>query len=101
MDIVFRILFVCAPTGKEFECSIDNELQMEIDRTKWKSDQHAEKMFSGRSFIPPRIVVSAIFTFPYSSRKHLRTKVTPDFHLTYHVIKMEEIWGQNQNDENG
>ena len=26
-----------------------------------------------------------------SSRKHLRTKVTPDFHLTY--SKIGEIWG--------
>ena len=59
-NVVFRILFVCDPIGKDFECCIDNELQMEIDRTKWRSDQHAEKMFSGRGFIPPRIVVSAI-----------------------------------------
>ena len=34
-----------------------------------------------------------------SSRKHLRTKVTPDFHLTY--SKMGEIWGRDQNDKNG
>ena len=31
-----------------------------------------------------------------SSRKHLRTKVTPDFHLTY--SKNGEIWGRSQND---
>ena len=28
----------------------------------------------------------------HPSRKHLRTKVTPDFHLTY-VVKMGEIRG--------
>ena len=33
----------------------------------------------------------------YAPRKHLRTKVTPDFHLT---VKMGEIWGRNQNDKN-
>ena len=31
----------------------------------------------------------------YASRKHLRTKVTPDFHL--HIVKMGEIWGWYQN----
>ena len=35
-----------------------------------------------------------------SSWKHLRTKVTPDFHLTY-IVKTGEIWGRNQNDKNG
>ena len=34
------------------------------------------------------------------SGKHLRTKVTPDFHLTYSK-KMGEILGRNQNDKNG
>ena len=33
----------------------------------------------------------------YTSRKHLRTKVTPHFHLTY--SKKGEIWGRNQNDK--
>ena len=32
-----------------------------------------------------------------SSRKHLRTKVTPDFHLTY--SKMGEISDRNQDDK--
>ena len=32
-----------------------------------------------------------------TSRKHLRTKVTSDFHLTY--SKNGEIWGWNQNDK--
>ena len=36
-----------------------------------------------------------------TSRKHLRTKVTPDFHLTYTVVKMGEICGWYQNDKNG
>ena len=35
----------------------------------------------------------------YPSWKHRRTKVTPDFHLTY--SKNGEIWGRNQNDKNG
>ena len=39
--------------------------------------------------------------WPPTSRKHLRTKVTPDFHLTYSIVKMGDIWGQNQNDKNG
>ena len=34
-----------------------------------------------------------------TSRKHPRTKVTPDFHLTY--IKIGEIWGRDKNDKNG
>ena len=33
-----------------------------------------------------------------TTRKHLRTKVTPDFHLTY--SKIGEIWGRNQHDKN-
>ena len=32
-----------------------------------------------------------------TSRKHLRTKVTSDFHLT--CSKKGEIWGRNQNGE--
>ena len=32
-----------------------------------------------------------------TSRKHLRTKVTPDFHLTY--SKNGENWGRIQNDK--
>ena len=40
-------------------------------------------------------VLQPLLSLP--SLKHLRTKVTPDFHLTY----MGEIWGRNQNDKNG
>ena len=32
-----------------------------------------------------------------ASRKHLRTKMTPDFHLTYG--KNGGKWGKNQNDK--
>ena len=42
--------------------------------------------------MPPRRQV-------FLSRKRLRTKVTPDFQLTY--SKKWEIWGRNQNDKNG
>ena len=37
--------------------------------------------------------------FHILSRNYLRTKVTPDFHLTY--SKIEKIWGGNRNDKNG
>ena len=37
-----------------------------------------------------------IFVIRFTSRKHLRTKVTQDFNLTYN--KMGEIWGWYQND---
>ena len=35
---------------------------------------------------------------PAPSRKHLRTKVTPEFHLTY-IVKLGEIWGRDQNNK--
>ena len=43
------------------------------------------------------IPLSIGMVHPLTSRKHLRTKVTPDFHLTY--SKMGDIWGRNQNDK--
>ena len=44
-----------------------------------------------------RLLPRAVLATGLPSRKHLRTKVTPDFHLTY--SKMGEIWGRNQNDK--
>lgn len=49
--------FDCASLiGMDFQGCFDS-VQTETDRAKWKSEQHAEKMFSGRTFVPPRIVV--------------------------------------------
>ena len=44
-------------------------------------------------------IIKTVLDFHLSgaSPKHLRTKVTPDFH---HIVKMGEIWGRNQNDKN-
>ena len=50
--------------------------------------------------VPGHCLLSTKYTYLTStSRKRLRTKVIPDFHL--HIVKKGGIWGRNQNDKNG
>ena len=60
----------CNHVGTDFQDSINN-VQMDIDRAQWKSEQHAEKMFSGRNFIPPRIVVGDFIFIEFCSEENV------------------------------
>ena len=73
-------------------CIIKENTVSEGDSVSNKND------FKNNAWTVNRITNITI-TRLYTSRKHLRTKVTPDFHLIY--SKKEEIWGRNQNDKNG
>ena len=50
----------CGSAAIEREEKTLNSYRDDIDRTRWVTSQHVERLTMGSDFVPPRIVVSSI-----------------------------------------